>query len=151
MKQDSPQKWGTTCKAEFSNSANTPTSVSSPPKQQARKMKKMISTILKPHFPSYWILSLPPRQLNFSNSPSTSFCLTTNPTAFPYSKPPFNIALAFWTDILGATMLGKKPVFADAYWEKLIAHVSSDLLSLWNSKIRLSIWSLIACLESSKL
>ncbi|KAH7391820.1 fungal-specific transcription factor domain-containing protein [Pyrenochaeta sp. MPI-SDFR-AT-0127] len=67
------------------------------------------------------------------------------------SQPPFNMTLASWIDILGATMLGKTPSFADTYREKLIADASSGLAELMGCEDRIMyLISEIACLEALK-
>jgi hypothetical protein len=69
-----------------------------------------------------------------------------------HSQPPFNMTLASWIDILGATMLGKTPSFADTYREKLIADAPSGLAELMGCEDRIMyLISEIACLEALKL
>ncbi|KAL6706863.1 DNA-binding transcriptional regulator ume6 [Coniothyrium glycines] len=66
-------------------------------------------------------------------------------------QPPFNMTLASWIDILGATMLGRTPSFADTYREKLIADSSSGLAELMGCEDRIMyLISEIACLEALK-
>ncbi|KAF2854692.1 C6 sexual development transcription factor-like protein NosA [Plenodomus tracheiphilus IPT5] len=68
-----------------------------------------------------------------------------------HSQPPFNMTLASWIDILGATMLAKTPSFADTYREKLIADASSGLAELMGCEDRIMyLISEIACLEALK-
>ena len=64
---------------------------------------------------------------------------------------PFNMSLASWIDILGATMLGRSPLFADSYREKNEANVSSGLQDLMgcDDKVMYMI-SEIACLDALK-
>ncbi|KAJ4300908.1 DNA-binding transcriptional regulator ume6 [Kalmusia sp. IMI 367209] len=70
----------------------------------------------------------------------------------PHSQPPFNMTLTSWIDILGATMLGRTPVFADTYREKLIADSPSGLAELMGCDDRIMyLISEIACLEALKL
>jgi C6 transcription factor Pro1 len=70
----------------------------------------------------------------------------------PHAQPPFNMTLASWIDILGATMLGRTPVFADTYREKLIGHSASGLMELMGCEDRIMyLISEIACLEALKL
>ncbi|KAF2795622.1 hypothetical protein K505DRAFT_416313 [Melanomma pulvis-pyrius CBS 109.77] len=70
----------------------------------------------------------------------------------PHSQPPFNMTLASWIDILGATMLGRTPAFADTYREKLIADAPSGLAELMGCDDRIMyLISEIACLEALKL
>ncbi len=68
-----------------------------------------------------------------------------------HSQPPFNMTLTSWIDILGATMLGRTPSFADTYREKLIADASSGLAELMGCEDRIMyLISEIACLEALK-
>ncbi|PVI00266.1 hypothetical protein DM02DRAFT_527404 [Periconia macrospinosa] len=70
----------------------------------------------------------------------------------PHTRPPFNMTLASWIDILGATMLGRTPAFADTYREKLIADAPSGLIDLMGCEDRIMyLISEIACLEALKL
>lgn len=70
----------------------------------------------------------------------------------PHAQPPFNMTLASWIDILGSTMLGRKPVFADTYREKLVASSPSGLAELMGCEDRIMyLISEIACLEALKL
>lgn len=64
------------------------------------------------------------------------------------SHPPFNMTLASWIDILGSTMLGRAPVFADTYRELNMANGSAGLAELMgcDDKIMFLI-SEIACLD----
>ncbi|XPT02080.1 DNA-binding transcriptional regulator ume6 [Ascochyta lentis] len=67
------------------------------------------------------------------------------------SQPPFNMTLASWIDILGATMLGRTPSFADTYREKLIADAPSGLAELMGCEDRIMyLISEIACLDALK-
>ncbi|KAF2749629.1 C6 sexual development transcription factor-like protein NosA [Sporormia fimetaria CBS 119925] len=69
-----------------------------------------------------------------------------------HGQPPFNMTLASWIDILGATMLGKAPHFADTYREKLIASSPSGLSELMGCDDQIMyLISEIACLEALKL
>ena len=64
---------------------------------------------------------------------------------------PFNTTLASWVDILGATVLGRVPAFADTYRLKLEAGTSSGLEALMGCDDRVMyLISEIACLESLK-
>lgn len=66
-------------------------------------------------------------------------------------QAPFNMTLASWIDILGATMLGRVPSFAGSYREKIEAGVSSGLAELMGCDDRVMyLISEIACLESLK-
>lgn len=68
-----------------------------------------------------------------------------------HSQPPFNMTLASWIDILGATMKPRTPSFADTYREKLIADSSSGLAHLMGCEDRIMyLISEIACLEALK-
>ncbi|KAF9730800.1 hypothetical protein PMIN06_012134 [Paraphaeosphaeria minitans] len=70
----------------------------------------------------------------------------------PHAQPPFNMTLTSWIDILGATMLGRTPVFADTYREKLIADSPSGLAELMGCDDRIMyLISEIACLEALKM
>lgn len=70
----------------------------------------------------------------------------------PHAQPPFNMTLTSWIDILGATMLGRTPAFADTYREKLIADSPSGLSELMGCEDRIMyLISEIACLEALKL
>lgn len=67
------------------------------------------------------------------------------------AQPPFNMTLAAWTDILGATMKGRAPLFADTYREK-IAHSSMGLAELMGCEDKIMfVISEIACLEAMKI
>ncbi|KAI9796033.1 MAG: hypothetical protein M1833_006541 [Piccolia ochrophora] len=68
------------------------------------------------------------------------------------SQPPFNMTLASWIDILGATMLGRAPQFADTYREKNLASSSSGLRELMGCDDGVMyLISEIACLEALKI
>lgn len=65
--------------------------------------------------------------------------------------PPFNMTLASWIDILGATMLGLSPKFADTYREKNDSGSSSGLCELMGCEDHMMyLISEIACLDSLK-
>jgi hypothetical protein len=67
------------------------------------------------------------------------------------SQPPFNMTVAAWIDILGATMLGRAPIFADTYREKNIANSTAGLGELMGCDDRIMfLISEIACLEALK-
>ena len=80
--------------------------------------------------------------------------LADTPDQFPdfqQTHIPFNTTLASWIDILGATVLGRVPAFADTYRGKLEAGVSSGLDALMGCDDRVMyLISEIACLESLK-
>ena len=74
-----------------------------------------------------------------------------NIAASPQVQVPFNTTLASWIDILGATVLGRVPAFADTYRLKLEAGTSSGLEALMGCDDRVMyLISEIACLESLK-
>ena len=65
--------------------------------------------------------------------------------------PPFNMTLASWIDILGATMLGLNPKFADTYREKNNDGSTSGLCELMGCEDRVMyLISEIACLDALK-
>ncbi|KAJ9668789.1 DNA-binding transcriptional regulator ume6 [Coniosporium apollinis] len=69
-----------------------------------------------------------------------------------HAQPPFNMTLAAWIDILGATMLGRTPVFADTYRDKHLANSSAGLAELMGCEDKIMFMiSEIACLEALKL
>ncbi|KAL8988686.1 MAG: hypothetical protein Q9177_002281 [Variospora cf. flavescens] len=66
--------------------------------------------------------------------------------------PPFNMTLASWIDILGATMLGRSPEFADTYREKNQSGSSSGLCELMGCEDSMMyLISEIACLDALKV
>ena len=66
--------------------------------------------------------------------------------------PPFNMTLTSWIDILGATMLGRAPQFADTYRDKHFSASTSGLCELMGCEDRMMyLISEIACLEALKL
>ena len=70
----------------------------------------------------------------------------------PHPPPPFNMTLTSWIDILGATMLGRAPLFADTYRELHFSDSSSGLAELMGCQDRMMYMiSEISCLESLKL
>lgn len=70
----------------------------------------------------------------------------------PHPQPPFNMTLTSWIDILGATMLGRSPQFADTYREKHMDNSTSGLRELMgcDDKVMYMI-SEIACLDALKV
>ncbi|KAL2040149.1 hypothetical protein N7G274_007052 [Stereocaulon virgatum] len=70
----------------------------------------------------------------------------------PRPQPPFNMTLTSWIDILGATMLGRSPHFADTYREKNMNQSTSGLRELMgcDDKVMYMI-SEIACLDALKV
>lgn len=71
--------------------------------------------------------------------------------AHGHTHPPFNMALTSWIDILGSTMLGRTPTFADTWRELHMNNYSAGLAELMgcDDKIMFLI-SEIACLEAQK-
>jgi hypothetical protein len=67
-------------------------------------------------------------------------------------NPPFNMTVTAWIDILGASMLGRKPLLADTYREKHVSNSGAGLVELMGCEDRIMfIISEIACLEAFKL
>jgi len=82
-------------------------------------------------------LDLPNVVLNFAASGQT--------------HPPFNMALTSWIDILGATMLGRAPTFADTYRELNMSRRSAGLAELMGCDDNIMfLISEIACLDVQK-
>ncbi|KAL1616333.1 DNA-binding transcriptional regulator ume6 [Diplodia seriata] len=70
----------------------------------------------------------------------------------PHAQPPFNMTLASWIDILGATMLGRSPLFAHCYREKMLASSPTGLAELMGCDDQIMyLISEIACLEAVKM
>lgn len=68
-----------------------------------------------------------------------------------YRPAPFNMTLTAWIDILGATMLGRAPQFADTYREKHLSRGHSGLQELMGCDDQVMyLISEIACLEALK-
>ncbi|KAL9096021.1 MAG: hypothetical protein Q9165_001543 [Trypethelium subeluteriae] len=68
------------------------------------------------------------------------------------AQPPFNMTLTAWIDILGATMVGRVPSFADTYREKNMAQSAMGLADLMGCDDRVMyLISEIACLEAMAL
>lgn len=66
--------------------------------------------------------------------------------------PTLNMTLTAWIDILGATMLGRAPLFADTYRIKHLSAGSAGLRELMGCEDRVMyLISEIACLEALKL
>ncbi|KAL9069084.1 MAG: hypothetical protein Q9161_005731 [Pseudevernia consocians] len=64
-------------------------------------------------------------------------------------RPPFNMTLTSWIDILGATMLGRCPQFAATYRERNEGNLTSGLSELMGCEDKVMyIISEIACLDS---
>jgi hypothetical protein len=67
------------------------------------------------------------------------------------AHPPFNMTVAAWIDILGATMVGRAPIYADTYREKNVANSAAGLGELMGCEDRIMfLISEIACLEALK-
>lgn len=76
---------------------------------------------------------------------------TPGGTPAQYTPAPFNMTLAAWIDILGATMLGRAPQFADAYREKHLSRGHSGLQELMGCDDQVMyLISEITCLEALK-
>ncbi|RPA77220.1 hypothetical protein BJ508DRAFT_242137 [Ascobolus immersus RN42] len=72
-----------------------------------------------------------------------------NPTC--YMPAPFSMTLSAWIDILGATMLGRAPEFADTYRDQHLSSAASGLQDLMGCDDRVMyLISEIACLEALK-
>lgn len=69
----------------------------------------------------------------------------------PQILPPFNVSLATWIDILGATMLGTAPKFAPIYRRKHLAGIPTGLRELMGCDDRIMyLISEVGCLEALK-
>lgn len=74
------------------------------------------------------------------------------PDAVFHIHPPFNMTLTSWIDILGATMLGRAPQFANTYRDRHLSASTSGLCELMGCEDRMMyLISEIACLEALKL
>lgn len=68
------------------------------------------------------------------------------------AHPPFNMTLTAWVDILGATMLGRAPVFADTYRNRHLAAGSTGLAELMGCQDNVMyLLSEVACLDALRL
>lgn len=68
-----------------------------------------------------------------------------------HSHPNFNMTVTAWIDILGATMNGRAPIYADTYREKNIANSVAGLGELMGCDDQIMfLISEIACLEALK-
>ncbi|KUL88525.1 hypothetical protein ZTR_05496 [Talaromyces verruculosus] len=66
-----------------------------------------------------------------------------------YTRPPFNMTLASWIDILGSTMICKTPQFAHTYRSKHLSGTPSGLRELMGCDDRVMyLISEIACLDA---
>lgn len=69
-----------------------------------------------------------------------------------HAQPPFNMTLAAWIDILGSTMVGRRPVFADNYREMSTTVTPAGLTELMGCEDEIMyLISEIACLEAVRL
>ncbi|KAK6370954.1 DNA-binding transcriptional regulator ume6 [Lithohypha guttulata] len=67
-------------------------------------------------------------------------------------RPPFNMTLTAWIDILGATMMGRAPVFADTYRNRHLAAGSTGLAELMGCQDNVMyLLSEVACLDALRL
>lgn len=68
------------------------------------------------------------------------------------SHPPFNMTLTAWIDILGSTMLGRAPIFADTYRNRHLAAGSMGLAELMGCQDNVMyLLSEVACLDALRL
>nr|POE82710.1 transcriptional regulatory protein pro1 [Quercus suber] len=68
-----------------------------------------------------------------------------------HTHPPFNMALTSWIDILGATMMGRAPTFADTYRELNMERKTGGLAELMGCEDNIMfLISEIACLDVQK-
>lgn len=66
--------------------------------------------------------------------------------------PPFNMTLTAWIDILGATMLGRAPVFADTYRNRHLSAAGTGLAELMGCQDNVMyLLSEVACLDALRL
>lgn len=73
------------------------------------------------------------------------------PFGGPDPVSPFNMTLTSWIDILGATMLGLNPIFADTYRHKNMSRSASGLREMMGCEDEVMYMiSEIACLDSIK-
>lgn len=67
-------------------------------------------------------------------------------------RPPFNMTLTAWIDILGATMLGRAPIFADTYRHRHLSPGSTGLTELMGCGDNVMyLLSEVACLDALRL
>ncbi|EMC91229.1 hypothetical protein BAUCODRAFT_39381 [Baudoinia panamericana UAMH 10762] len=77
--------------------------------------------------------------------------MVMNLAARGQAHPPFNMALTSWIDILGATMLGRSPTFADTYRELNMSGRNTGLSELMGCDDNIMfLISEIACLDVQK-
>lgn len=68
------------------------------------------------------------------------------------THPPFNMTLTAWIDILGSTMRGQAPVFADTYRNRHLAAGSTGLTELMGCQDNVMyLLSEVACLDALRL
>ena len=68
-----------------------------------------------------------------------------------HTHPPFNMTLTAWIDILGSTMLGRSPTFADLYRDLNMKGESVGLVELMGCDDKLMfLISEVACLDAQK-
>ncbi|KAK5942937.1 DNA-binding transcriptional regulator ume6 [Knufia obscura] len=68
------------------------------------------------------------------------------------AHPPFNMTLTAWIDILGSTMLGRAPVFADTYRNRHLAAGSTGLAELMGCQDNVMyLLSEVSCLDALRL
>lgn len=66
-------------------------------------------------------------------------------------RPPFNMTLTAWIDILGASMLGRMPVYADTYCQLRVRESSAGLAELMGCDDSIMfLISEIACLDNQR-
>ena len=74
-----------------------------------------------------------------------------NLAATGHSRPPFNMTLAAWIDILGSTMMRRAPVFADTYRDLNMNLGTAGLSELMGCEDKIMfLISEIACLDAQK-
>lgn len=78
-------------------------------------------------------------------------CVVVDSATNGTSHPPFNMTLTAWIDILGSTMMGRAPTFADTYRELNLNHGTAGLAELMGCDDRIMfLISEIACLDLQK-
>ena len=88
------------------------------------------------------------RKLELTCEQVTSFGCELSGAA---QAPPFSMSVASWIDILGATMLGRAPQFANTYREKHLTATATGLTELMGCDDRVMyLISEIACLDALK-
>lgn len=70
----------------------------------------------------------------------------------PNTRPDFNMTLTAWIDILGSTMVGRAPLFADTYRNRHLAAASTGLAELMGCQDNVMyLLSEVACLDALRL